>query len=76
MEREPRHRNYKIIGFKLDKILEVLDQRLAAAVQSFPELEALIDAIDAARPVLERAGMLKSQWETRKAQAAMAKKAG
>ena len=65
-ERPIRKRSYKLIGCRLDTLLKILDERLADKVAEFPELEALIDAIDAARHVMEEAGLLRSGVERRK----------
>lgn len=75
-ERPIRKRSYKLIGVRLDKILAILDERLSAKVQDFPELVKLMDAIDRARPVLEQAGLLKSSVEARKAAMRLQKRAG
>lgn len=61
-----RKRSYKLIGVRLDRILFILDERLSDKVAEFPELEKLIDAIDLARPVLEKAGLVRSSVEQRK----------
>lgn len=71
--REIRKRSYKLIGVRLDKLLAIVDERLSEKVAEFPELEKLIDAIDEARPVLEKAGLLKSSTEQRKAELRMQK---
>ena len=68
-ERPIRKRSYKLIGVRLDKLLAIIDERLAEKVAEFPELEKLIDAIDDARPVLEEAGLLRSGVEHRKSAA-------
>lgn len=74
--RKPRKRSYKLIGQSLDTLLDVLDERLSEAMISHPELEALIDAIDAARPILEKAGLLKQKTESRKQDVQTKKRAG
>lgn len=63
---EPRKRSYKLMGRRLDTLIAILDERLSAVVDQYPELEKLIDAIDRARPVLEAAGLLRDGVEARK----------
>lgn len=64
--KHPRKRSYKLCGQSLDVLLDILSERLADAVQKYPEVEALIDAIDRARPAMESAGLLRSGVEKRK----------
>ena len=74
-DRPIRKRSYKLIGVRLDRMLAIIDERLSAKVQDFPDLVKLMDAIEAARPVLEKAGLVKSSVESRKAELRLKKTA-
>ncbi len=50
----------------LDVLLDLLDSRLAEFAMRHPEIEAVIDAIDNARPKMEELGLLNSHVEARK----------
>ncbi len=50
----------------LDVLLDLLDMRLSEYVNRHPEIEAIIEAIDNARPTMEELGLLNSQVEARK----------
>lgn len=51
----------------LDVLLDLLDARLAEYAMRHPEIEAVIEAIDNARPKMEELGLLNDQVEARKA---------
>jgi hypothetical protein len=67
---------YSAVCRKLDTLINALDQRISELVGQFPELADLLDAIDNARGLLEREGLLGSQYETRKQQMMLRKRAG
>lgn len=65
--KKPRTRSHKLCGRSLDTLLGVLEDRLAEHVMDCEEIEALVEAIDNARPALESRGLLKSTVSKRKA---------
>ncbi len=75
-DRKHHPKKYSAVARKLDTLINALDARLSELVAQFPELEKLIDAIDDARQLLEREGLLGSQYETRKQQMMLRKRAG
>lgn len=74
-DRPIRKRSYKLIGVRLDRMLAIIDERLSEKVLEFPDLVKLMDAIEAARPTLEKAGLVRSSVESRKAELRLKKTA-
>lgn len=73
--REPSKRKYSMRDQSLDVLLDILDERLVGyADEDIPELQAVIEAIDNARPIMERLGLLNTMVERRKMLARQARR--
>lgn len=75
-DRKHHPKKYSAVCRKLDTLINALDQRISELVVQLPELSELLDAIDKARSLLEKEGLLGSQYETRKQQMMLRNRAG